>query len=317
MISLRHHIFSLIAVFVALAIGIAAGSTVVRGPLLDSLRARVESAETLIEAERAENDSLAAEVAQLDQLGDDAPDQLLPGRLIGSAVLLVVAGDVDPGVVDGLSRSIDASSAELIGEIRIAGIAFDPEQTAVVAEALSLSTNGETDVAVDLGRQLAASLAEVRDGVQASGPISEVASTVFGALEDEGIVDLLRLRTEPVAADTFDVVVVVDRNVDDDPGPVLRAMVESATSDAEEVAPVMVIAEVGRVALDDEATSPSFVATIRESGRLRDEISTVDNAETVLGWIATVLGLQNAHRGGVGHYGFRDGAEQSIPAISP
>src|SRR5687768_5986847 len=165
MISLRHHIFSLVAVFVALAIGIAAGSTVVRGPLLDRLRARVESAETLIESERAENDSLAAEVAQLDQLGDDAPEQLLPGRLDGAAVLLVVAGDVEPGAVDGLIRSIDASSAELIGEIRIDGIAFDPEQTAVVAEALGASTDGETDVAEAFGSHLAGLVAQVREGV--------------------------------------------------------------------------------------------------------------------------------------------------------
>ncbi|TPW12136.1 MAG: hypothetical protein FD127_2808, partial [Acidimicrobiaceae bacterium] len=63
MISLRQHIFSLVAVFVALAVGIAAGSTVVRGPLLDSLRARLDSAEQNIETERAENDLLAAELA--------------------------------------------------------------------------------------------------------------------------------------------------------------------------------------------------------------------------------------------------------------
>src|SRR5215210_7047366 len=143
MISLRHHIFSLVAVFVALAIGIAAGSTVVRGPLLDSLRARVESAEALIEVERAENDSLAAEVAQLDQLGEDAPDQLLPGRLEGTAVLLVVAGDVNVGVVDGVSRSVIASSAELIGEIRIDGIAFDPDQAVRVADAIGAAPGSD------------------------------------------------------------------------------------------------------------------------------------------------------------------------------
>ena len=74
MISLRQHLFSLIAVFVALAIGIAAGSTVVRGPLLDSTRARLESAEEVIAAERAENELLTAEVAQLDGWAVDGPE---------------------------------------------------------------------------------------------------------------------------------------------------------------------------------------------------------------------------------------------------
>jgi hypothetical protein len=320
MISLRHHIFSLVAVFVALAIGIAAGSTVVRGPLLDSLRARVESAETLIEDERAENDDLAAEVAQLDQLGDDAPDQLLPGRLDGSAVLLLVAGDVDPGVVDGLLRSIDASSAELVGEIRIAGVAFDPEQAALVAEALDVQAAADADgadVADALGADLARRLRELRDGVATSAVTRDVVSAVFGDLEDEGVVDLLRLRGEPLTSESFDVVLVVDRNVDNDPGPVLRTLVDAVTTETEGTAVEMIIAEAGRVALDDDATSPSFVGAIRDSGRLRDEVSTVDNAETVLGWIATVLGLQTLREGDVGHYGFRNGAERSIPAVSP
>jgi hypothetical protein len=316
MISLRHHIFSLVAVFVALAIGIAAGSTVVRGPLLDSLRDRVESAEALIEVERAENDSLAAEVAQLDPLGDDAPGQLLPGRLDGSAVLLVVAGDVDPGVVDGLLRSVNASSAELVGEIRIDGVAFDPEQTAVIADVLGPTAPADADVADVLGSDLARRLRELRGAVGSSASTADAVSGVFGDLEDAGVVDLLRLRREPLTNDSFDVVLVVDRNVDNDPGAVLRALVDAATTDAASPFP-MIIAEAGRVALDDDATSPSFVAAIRDSGRLRDEVSTVDNAETVLGWIATILGLQSVHQGEVGHYGFRDGAERAIPEVSP
>jgi hypothetical protein len=58
---------------------------------------------------------------------------------------------------------------------------------------------------------------------------------------------------------------------------------------------------------------PSFITTIRDSGRLRDEVSTVDNAETFLGWMATVLATRAAVDGDVGHYGFRDGAERSVP----
>jgi hypothetical protein len=318
-ISLRHHIFSLVAVFVALAIGIAAGSTVVRGPLLDSLRSRLESAEQLIETERAENDELAAEVAQLDQLGQDAPAQFLAGRLDGTAVLLVVAGAVDVNAVRGVLRSLEAASAEVIGEIRIDDVAFDPEQSARLAEAIGVAPGEAADVADSFGARMAQLLMEMKQGVEARGPTTEVASRVFGDLEDSGVVDLLRLRSEPVAADTFDVVLLVDRNLERDPGPVLRAMVEPPAVEADDaiVSQTMLVAEVGRVALDNESPAPSLVADIRESGRLRDEISTVDNAETVLGWMATVLGLQSAQRGDVGHYGFRDGAEGSIPAIAP
>ena len=319
MISLRHHIFSLVAVFVALAVGIAAGSTVVRGPLLDSLRARLDSAEELIETERAENDQLAAEVAQLDQLGEDAPAQFLSGRLAATAVLLLVVGSVDADAAAGVLRSIEAASAEVIGELRIEDVALDPEQSTRVAEAIGIAPGEAVEVAEAFGRRVAELLVEMKEGVEANGPTTEVASRVFGELEDGGLVDLLRLRDEPVAADTFEVVLLVDRNVGGDPGPVLRAMVESAPGRADDdvVTQTMLVAEVGRVALDNESPTPSFVAEIRESGRLRDEVSTVDNAETILGWMATVLGLESAQRGEVGHYGFREGAERSIPAAAP
>jgi hypothetical protein len=58
------------------------------------------------------------------------------------------------------------------------------------------------------------------------------------------------------------------------------------------------------------------VAAIRADGRLRDEVSTVDNAETILGWVAMVLGLEGA-RLDAAHYGFREGADRSLPPGAP
>ena len=77
----------------------------------------------------------------------------------------------------------------------------------------------------------------------------------------------------------------------------------------------MMVAEVGRIEQGNDTPVDSFVESIRDDGRLRDEVSTVDNAETILGWIPMVLGLEAAQRGEIGHYGFRDGAERSIPPL--
>ena len=79
----------------------------------------------------------------------------------------------------------------------------------------------------------------------------------------------------------------------------------------------MMVAEVGRVLQDNDNPVPSFVSAIRDNGRLRDEVSTDDNAETILGWIAVVLGLEAARSGDVEHYGFRDGADRALPPRSP
>jgi hypothetical protein len=316
MISLRQHIFSLVAVFVALAVGIAAGSTVVRGPLLDSTRARLESAEAIIETERAENDRLAAEVAQLDGWAVDGPTQLLGGQLVDRALLLVVVGDTDADAVAGMIRSIRASSATFVGEVRIDPAVFDPAQIDRVVGALGADAVGGRDPLVVMGDELATRLermvAEVRetDGELRADTLVRGA---FGDLEDDGIVDVLGMTRQEFTADDVQIVVMSDRNLANDPGAVLGSMISIASPVDDQQPIVTVVAEVGRVLQDNETPVPSFITTIRDSGRLRDEVSTVDNAETFLGWMATVLATRAAVDGDVGHYGFRDGAERSVP----
>ncbi len=317
MISLRQHLFSLIAVFVALAIGIAAGSTVVRGPLLDSTRARLESAEEVIAAERAENEALSAEVAQLDGWAVDGPEQLLDDALVDRAVLLVVAGDADGDVVAGMVRSVRSAGGTLLGEVRIDPAVFDPEAEARLAGALD-DVAADADVATSFGQELARRLAVVVDGVaDATAPVvaTELLGEAFGDLEDQGLVDLLETDRSGIDSERLDVVLLTDRNLTNDPTPVLTPVLEIADGDSEVGA--VVVAEVGRVVEGNDIPAPSFVALIRDDGRLRDEVATVDNAETFLGWIAAALAIGDVARGEIGHFGFRDGADRSLPPAAP
>lgn len=314
MISLRQHIFSLVAVFVALAVGIAAGSTVVRGPLLDSTRARLESAEQIIEVERSENEVLAAELGQLDGWSDDGPAQLVSGRLADRAVVLIVAGDVDSDVVDGVVRSLRAANATLVGEVRIDPAVFDPADAARVADALGAAAVGVADPAALFGDTVADLIEQVSVELSNVGPVSpaEVLSSAFGTLEDAGLVDLLQVQPGDAVITDLDVVVLTDRNLVADPARVLSGVV--SVSDPDDAGLTVLVGEVGRIAQGNDSPVPSFVGLIRDSGRLRDEVSTVDNAETVLGWVALVLGLAAADGGSVAHYGFRDGADRAIPS---
>jgi hypothetical protein len=317
MISLRQHIFSLVAVFVALAVGIAAGSTVVRGPLLDSLRARLESAEQNISVERAENDQLAAELAQLDGWEVDGPTQLLSGRLGGSAVLLVVAGDVDNDVVAGTVRSVRASAASLAGEVRIDRQVFDPDQAGKLYEALGLDIADTPNPAIPFGEQLGTSLAAVATQIEESptARADQILGATFGEFEDAGLVDLVQLNATELDVDDVDLLVLTDRNLVHDPADVLSGII--AVSDPEVAGMTVMVAEVGRVLQGNDSPVPSFVGAIRDSGRLRDEVATVDNAETFLGWVEMILGLETARRGVIEHYGFRDGADRALPQYSP
>ncbi len=314
MISLRQHIFSLVAVFVALAVGIAAGSTVVRGPLLDSTRARLEAAEESIEIERAENDELAAELAQLDDWVVDGPSQLLDGRLPDSGVLVVVTGDVDDDVVDGVLRSVRASAGTLLGELRIDPLVMDPEQSQRVAEVMGVQASEEIVPMEVFGSRIAELAPTVANAFAGKSSVDAAAvlREAFGDLEDAGLVDLLEVSPDEVTVDSVELLVLTDRNLAHDPAPMLGELI--TVSDPAGSALPLLVAEVGRIGQDNDAPVPSFVGAIRDSGRLRDEVSTVDNAETILGWVAMVLGLEAGRDGSVGHFGYRDGADGAIPA---
>lgn len=321
MISLRQHIFSLVAVFVALAIGIAAGSTVVRGPLLDSTRARLESAEHVIAVERAENEVLAAEVAQLDGWASDGPDQLLAGHVDGRTVLLVVAGDVDADSVDGLLRSIRAGDGVALGEVRIDTAVFDPEESSRLAEALGASEGDSIEtLQSSFGQEFARRILGVSEALSSSSePMSprQLLTDAFGDLEDSGLVDLLAVAPDAVEGSGIDLILATDRNLVLDPAGVLRPVLELGAASGAGAPEAVVVAEVGRVLQDNETPVPSFAAVVRNDGRLRDEVATVDNAETFLGWIAAVLAIEAVVAGEVGHYGFRDGADRSLPPADP
>jgi hypothetical protein len=343
MISLRQHIFSLVAVFVALTIGIAAGTTVVRGPLLDSTRARLESAEELIAIERAENDALAAELGQLDDWASVGPAQLLAGRARGTAVVLVVFPQVDAAVEQGVRDALAASDTALLGEVRIDARVIDPGRAGDLVDAVDRlgadpipqpSPGAENEVLVAfagaLGVVLADAVAELgSDRVDGEGPVEPVSPADaflgrFGTLEDDGVVDLVGLSSvvAPAGADTV-LVVLSDRaavvGADRlDAAAAITALADAVSEPTDDrPGGEVLVVEAGRVPLDRTDAAGSSVSEIRGDGRLRDEVSTVDNAETALGWIAAVLAIEVAATGEIVHLGFRDGSEAALPPPVP
>lgn len=66
---------------------------------------------------------------------------------------------------------------------------------------------------------------------------------------------------------------------------------------------------------ETEETVYTFVPLLRADGAIADRIVTVDNADTIPGRLAVVLGLRRLlETGEGGHYGVKDGASSLLPA---
>jgi hypothetical protein len=99
MINFRFHIVSLIAVFLALALGIVMGATVVNRAIVDRLNDRIDTVEDNANRRKAESDELRGQVGQLEGYIDSTKDFAVTGRLNGITLATIATRGVDEDAV--------------------------------------------------------------------------------------------------------------------------------------------------------------------------------------------------------------------------
>jgi len=122
LINFRYHVVSLIAVFLALAVGVVMGYGVLGQPTVDTLQRRVDTVEQRSNEIRGENDVLRAEQARLEEgLYELAAIHLSsePPRLHDAALAIDAVGCLVEGLGPRLGDE-HATLAEALSNIRLA-----------------------------------------------------------------------------------------------------------------------------------------------------------------------------------------------------
>ena len=335
MINIRYHIITLVAVFLALAVGIVAGSTVIQQSLVNSLETNVTNIEKSLNDLEKRNSELSEQVVQLRDrekaLGEQGPAQLLQDRLVGSTVLMIGVDGIDEDAAGALRSTLTGAGATLAGTVwlrdRLA--LTEPQAIEDLGEILGVTTRNPAALQAELAQRLGDLLAVAATPTSPAGSSTSSTSsvpavssdTILGAaarllvlledLQQARFVDLGAGLDQARAADLAGAKLVVDSGagakLPDD--AVLLPLLDRLGLDVEPVA----------VAVEATGTDPSqpsgqFVGAVRGDRRLRERLSTVDDAEVFAGWAATVLALDDLSRGRVGHYGVGDGAQRLLPA---
>jgi hypothetical protein len=128
-ISLRYHIVSLVAVFLALALGIAVGSTVLKEGSVAVLRATSNEIRAQSQQTRADNARLQAEVDSFKRFGEAAVPLLVRGRLKDRSVVLVDTDKVDKATRAKVTDAVKAAGATIDGRVT-----FASDRVALTAE---------------------------------------------------------------------------------------------------------------------------------------------------------------------------------------
>src|SRR5215210_4193434 len=100
MVTFRFYVVSLVAVFLALAMGVVVGSTLIDRAIVDRLDRSVDSVSRRLDRQRDENAELRDDLRELREYADGTAPAVVDGALDGGAVAVVAERGVQPDVVE-------------------------------------------------------------------------------------------------------------------------------------------------------------------------------------------------------------------------
>ncbi len=299
MISLRQHVVTIVAIFLALALGMLAGSAFIQPKLVDQLREDVESQRRAMDELRSQVSGLRDRLAAEQDFNDAALPHLTEGRLLGQDVIVIAQDGVEDELVEEARQALEGAGATVIVlSARDTLAPTDPADQEALATTLGLP--GADPAALT--------------GLAAEALADRLASE--GGRASHGDPDLLHeLLTEGYLAP-------VDANLSDATlatiGGAEQMVVVLAGGQAQD--PVMLpeafaiplterLVELGLTVGAGESvdTAVPFVPVLRAGGT--DGLVTVDDLDESRGGAALVLGLQRLLlTGDGGNYGVKDDA---------
>ena len=324
MINFRYHLVSLVAVFLALGIGVIMGTAVIDSAVVDRLESQQDGLEDDINAVRDENGRLRDELGELrgasDQLAEEGSQRLLDGALEGAPVLVVGIRGVDDEGLDDLTSIIQTADADYQGTLWLTDrfLLDDEDERRDLAEVLGFNdfaTAGSLRSAAvnrltGVLRQEAPAEGPADPGAEA--PAEEIG--IVTQLREAGFVDLDGLEDDAVPslpAGTR-VVVLSGRGNDVPDEDLALPLVRSLVRERGDVPPAPVLAV--EATPDTGEGEDTWLVPIRDDDDLAAAVSTVDNIDEFAGRLAAVLAVQDLAAPRYGHYGRGEGAQRLLPA---
>jgi Copper transport outer membrane protein, MctB len=313
MINFRFHLVSLIAVFLALGLGILVGSTVVDQVIVDRLDSEIRNVSRESNQLNAENSKLKDDVSKLDDFVRRSSEYVVAQRLAAVPVAIIAEKGVSAAAVSAVLSSVRAAGAD------VPGVLWLDDKWRLDSPKDLRSLQAATRVT---GNVAASRLAALRDLATrlATPPVARSLPTrdVVEPLRSAGFLDFTDgKRTElaafPARAARFLVLTGTDSHL-------------SATDTMVDLVQALLTQGVATVVGEVYDASGGAVSPPKRGGALEPvrgdpalakQVTTLDDAELPQGALTAVISLEQIAQGRVGQYGYGEGASESIPPLSP
>jgi hypothetical protein len=332
-IDFRYHLVSIVAVFLALAIGIVLGSTELQGPTYNFLSRTTAKLQNQLDQASSQRDAAQQQASEDELYAQAVEPAVLRDLLTGQRLLIITEPGAQSSVVSGISAAALDAGAKVTGQINLASKFFDTSGTTqdslnTTTQAVAQPANIALDTSATYQQQaaqvIASEILTTSPGSTSAGSTSAGSSGSQSTGADQGAnagtmlqayaaSQFLSTTGQPAMPATL-AIVVTPQNAPADGSAdqldqVLIPLVQELA--AKSSATVVVGSSSG-----SGAGSP--IAVLR-SNNVSNQVSTVDDADLVSGQTVAIQALAaRLTTGKVGSYGFTaNGATAVAPSPAP
>ncbi len=304
MINFRFHVVSLIAIFLALALGVVIGAGVIDRGVVDTLNSRLDRVDAKSDRIQSQNDALSGQNNQYSQVITGLQPFAVQSRLLADSIGIVAVRGIDGTRVKDTITASQQAGATVTGTLWLESkwALSNNDDVKALQTALGVTTKNKATLRNEGYKQLATRLA------LAPGDIVDPANDLLGVLQRAGFLGF----------DTVGGIAITDFP-GRDAGVVLAVGTKGSIPADAVVVPVatafhgaglpLVIAD-DWVEVTDGPTRGEAVQPVRDSDLART-VSTVDDLDLPQGPTTVVLAMADLFRVPpvVGHYGYGPNAQ--------
>jgi hypothetical protein len=316
-IDFRYHLVSIIAVFLALTVGVVLGSAALNGPLTSGLRKSVATLRHEEDNLASQNQSLRQQIDSDQQWAQAAGPVLLDHLLSGERVVVVTAPGAPNEVINPVTQALTQAGAKVTGQVNVQSKFFDPSSG--TRSMLGLLTQRLTPAGATLrsgsaqaqAGQLIASAILTQDGPgqPAAGSQDTVGTAILSGFATGGF---LSVSQASIPRATLAVVIIpASPPTTNDSNAATQALV-TLCQQLNLAGQATVLA--GSVAGSGPGSAIQAIRANGQPGRM----SSVDDADTPFGQIVVAQALyEQLAKGKSGSYGTGSGASAPGPSPAP
>lgn len=310
MIDFRYHLISLVAVFLALGLGILLGSAVLGENFTARLRRAVEDVERSNDRLRAANAEMSRRIESDNVFAQQAEAALVDDSLAGQEVVVFALPRSDDALLAGVREAVETAGGSMASTVTLSDRFFlDDEQGRLdLARIAGTTATDPEELRMEAGALIGSRAADAGAPTRGSAGDRRLERLVE-QLETLGFVEVNREGGDDLVPQ--DALFVVAGG-SAEPLPYEDAGLASSLAEG------LATRSAGVLAAESRESVWGAASAVRADSEASDLVSTVDQADVAQGRIAVAIGLDLASEGTLGHWGSGPGSSGGvIPEPTP